>query len=115
MAAVLRLAREVRLLLRAVENRIGVRQLRKSLTMVAALALAVAMPCVGFSQSESGGSEAANLSQQVPDEPPMLGVSWVRGYQPRSTVQSSQTPTNDRVARPTPLDDASKECESVGD
>ena len=70
------------------------RPLRKFLTMVAAMALVVATPCVGFSQNESA---PGNLSQQVPDEPPMLGVSWVRGYQPRSTVQSSQTPTESQV------------------
>jgi len=69
----------------------------KLLRMVAALALAVAIPCVGFSQSESGALEAGNLSRQVRDEPPILGVTWVRGYQPRSTVQSSQTPAEEQV------------------
>ena len=97
MTMVLRLAGEIKLLLRAAENQIGVRPLRKFLTMVVAMVLAVAIPCVGFSQSEPGGSEAGNLSQQVPDEPPMLGVSWVRGYQPRSIVQSLQTPAEAQV------------------
>lgn len=90
------MARDLRTHLRPRRNRVGAQSLRKFPTMVAALAVALAfalaIPRAGFSQSESSGLGAGDLPQQSPNEPPMLGVSWARGFQPRSTIQASQTP-----------------------